>query len=77
MAFNDLIFPQTLPEEEKKPVEFQMMEEPEKVRIGMTRSREFGGAIGSFFMVLGLPAGVLGLNILCSQVRFFFKLLMK
>ncbi|XP_063428276.1 delta(14)-sterol reductase TM7SF2-like [Mytilus trossulus] len=57
----------TLPKEDKKPVEFQMMEEPEKVRIGMTRSREFGGAIGSFFMVLGLPVGVLGLNILCSQ----------
>lgn len=45
-----------------------MIEEPEKVRVGVTKTREFGGAIGSFFMVLGLPVTVLGLNILCSQV---------
>lgn len=50
-----------------------MMEQPEKVRVGITRSREFGGAIGSFFMIIGLPATVLGLNILCSQVCILIK----
>ena len=53
--------------EQRKPIEFKMIEQPEKVRVGITRSREFGGAIGSFFMIIGLPATVLGLNILCSQ----------
>jgi hypothetical protein len=60
--------------EQRKPIEFKMIEQPEKVRVGITRSREFGGAIGSFFMIIGLPATVLGLNILCSQVCILIKL---
>lgn len=58
---------QTLPVEERKPLEFERMEDDNK-RVAKTKEREFGGAIGALFMTLSLPITVYLLNYMCSEV---------
>jgi hypothetical protein len=52
--------------EKREPVEMPTLEEPKKV--AKTTHREFGGAIGAFFMLILLPCTVYGLNLMCDKV---------
>lgn len=57
---------QSLAPEERKPVEFEPAAEEER-RVSRTKKTEFGGAIGAFFMIFGLPVLVYFLNFVCTQ----------
>lgn len=53
--------------EKREPVEMPSMDEPKRV-VTKTTQREFGGAIGAFFMLFLLPGTVYGLNQMCDKV---------
>ena len=38
----------------------------------MAKNYEFGGPVGAFFMIIGLPFAVVTLNLMCNEVTIIF-----